>query len=291
MIPFEQFDETAYLAANPDVAAAVGSGVFSSGLRHYLQYGYREQRPGVPPALHASLAALLASAAAAALPPAHLRTRVHGNDDPASFDSIGKVAAFDLYAANRSAGIALSPGSRVLDFGCGCGRILKYFKLLYPAAELHGTDIDPEAIAWCAGNAAHLGSFTTNGEWPPLSFADGFFDYVYSVSIFTHLPEDMQFAWLAELRRVTRPGGLLLLTVHGQGLFPGTAAREREQFLRAGFAYAVGAGTEGLPDFYQTAFHTEEYIRSRWGAHLEIRSIVGKGLADHQDIVVCRRPG
>jgi len=43
---------------------------------------------------------------------------------------------------------------------------------------------------------------------PPMSYEDNMFDFVYSISIFTHLPEDMQFAWLQELQRITKPGGI-----------------------------------------------------------------------------------
>lgn len=90
-------------------------------------------------------------------------------------------------------------------------------------AQLFGTDIDGESIDWCQSKLGHMATFTVNGFWPPLPFADGFFDVIYSISVFTHLPEDMQTAWLAELRRVAKPGGLLLLTVHSPALVPAAA--------------------------------------------------------------------
>jgi len=49
-----------------------------------------------------------------------------------------------------------------------------------------------------------------------LPFEDGFFDLIFSVSIFTHLPEKMQIAWLEELRRASKPGALVLSSVHGE---------------------------------------------------------------------------
>ena len=65
----------------------------------------------------------------------------------------------------------------VLDFGCGCGRILRH----WPAGqhELWGSDYNPTLIAWCTRRLHRLGRFTVNGATPPLSFATGMFDFVY----------------------------------------------------------------------------------------------------------------
>ncbi|HET9701138.1 MAG TPA: hypothetical protein VFP70_09470, partial [Burkholderiales bacterium] len=141
---------------------------------------------------------------------------------------------------------------------------------------------------------------------------------------FTHLPEDMELAWLSELQRVTRPGGHLLLTVVGRDYFmsvrekrsakslTGRMKRLRmllnpacmfdprdriwdpravEHFEQTGFYYLRGSGTTGLPGFYQGSFHTEQYIRKRWGALFDIVDVVGKGIGNCQDLVLCRRRG
>src|SRR5262249_14848680 len=51
----------------------------------------------------------------------------------------------------------------------------------------------------------------------PLRYRDASFDLVYAFSVFTHLPESLQLAWMGELRRVLRPGGYLLISLHGEG--------------------------------------------------------------------------
>jgi ubiquinone/menaquinone biosynthesis C-methylase UbiE len=53
----------------------------------------------------------------------------------------------------------------------------------------------------------------------PLNFADQHFDLIFNHSVVTHLDEKYQDAWLAELHRVTKPGGILLLTVSGEHPF------------------------------------------------------------------------
>jgi ubiquinone/menaquinone biosynthesis C-methylase UbiE len=290
--PFDGFDESRYLQSNPDVLQAVKTGTIPSGWEHYRMFGYRENRSGVDLEVGReikNILEILEENAPETVPPPHLRKRVHGVDDISSFEQVGKTVSFDIYKIIRSASIALPTDACILDFGCGCGRIMRYFHKLYVKGEFYGTDIDKQAIAWCKEHLSYIGNFTQNENWPPLAFDEGFFDFVYSISIFTHLPEDMQFKWLEELRRVTKPGGYLLLTTHGPELLPARAKRARQKLMSAGFYYMVRFGTSGLPRFYQTAFHTEHYITSEWGRLLDINRIVKKGIAGHQDLILCRR--
>ena len=92
--------------------------------------------------------------------------------------------------------------------------------------------------------------------------------------------------WLSELKRITRPGALLLLTVHGADLVPEEC---RDVFQQSGFLYLAGHGTFGLPDFYQTSFHGVEYIERNWSSFFKIEDIVPKGVNGHQDLILCRR--
>jgi cyclopropane fatty-acyl-phospholipid synthase-like methyltransferase len=222
------------------------------------------------------------------IPPASLRKRVHGSEDQASFELVGKTVAQDLLEVIKPR-LQLESQSNILDFGCGCGRIMSYFDK--GSASIYGTDIDAEAIAWCKGNLAGLASFTVNSEWPPLAFEDNFFDLIISISIFTHLPEDMQLAWLSELKRVAKPGALVLLSIHGEHLIPNDARGHKEQILRDGHIYTKGAVTEGLPDFYQTTHHSEQYINKHWSEFFKIEGILTRRINNHQDLVLCWAAG
>ena len=102
--------------------------------------------------------------------------------------------------------------SSILDFGCGCGRLIRSLRPLCDQwAAIHGTDIDAGAIAWCKENIADA-SFSVNAENPPLRFEDKSMDLIYASSVFTHLDAEDQFHWLAELQRIMKPGGYVLLT-------------------------------------------------------------------------------
>jgi SAM-dependent methyltransferase len=280
----DRFDEARYLDANPDVQRAINAGLISSAFEHYATIGHSERRRGAPRDLARAVELYLNHPVA----PAHLRLRVSGSAEYAPFIAAGLVMASNLVKAIPDSA-ALTNDGYVLDFGCGCGRIAPFFKKLRQC-RLYGTDIDVEAIDWCDANLQSVGTFQTNEFLPPFRYDSGMFDLVYSVSIFTHLPEDMQFAWLSEIRRVTKPGSYALLTVQGKWLFPGEHATDQQagDYEAKGFSYLEGDLTAGLPEFYRTTIHSDHYVRSRWSEFFEIETVIHRGVNNHQDIVVCR---
>ncbi|MFT3855257.1 MAG: methyltransferase domain-containing protein [Ilumatobacteraceae bacterium] len=224
-------------------------------------------------------------------PPKHLQERVVGRYTSRFIDSSFDAVYPTLAKSVARAGRRIDEFGTILDFGSGCGRALIALARLLPNVELHGTDIDPEAIAWCQANYAALAAFVVAPHEPPLPYPDMMFDFVFGISVMTHLPETMQFAWLADLRRITRPEGLVLLTTHGANYHARLDPAQRKQLDNAGFLYIdSGYGqTISLPDFYQTAMHTETYIRERWSEHFDVIDIDPVAYEQHQDIVLLRR--
>ena len=286
----EDFDEATYLRANPDVAAAAGPGGPVSGLQHFLLHGFRERRAGVPDRLDAAVAAWIDMGEAGEWPPDDLRERVHGDRDLANFAWLGRRITIDILVALHAHRLLDAVREPTLDFGVGCGRVARYWAALGGGA-LTGSDIDPETIAWCGvhvtSGQAGQSVFVTNPHDPPTPIPDGVVGLVYAISVFTHLPEEMELRWITELARITKPGGVLLLTTHGVDLWDGSEGEASE----SGFVYSRAGGAAGLPDFYRTSFHTEDAVRQRWGTALEIVAVVPKGVNDHQDLVIARRPG
>lgn len=287
--PVSDFSETDYLDNNPDVAAAVSSGMFRSGWEHFLLYGHAEDRAGAPAEIEPAVDRVLKDPKQSPTPPGGLRARVHGAEDLPGFIRMGKTIALDIYTTLNSNGVDNEGGHRILDFGCGCGRVLPWLRYLYPNSDLHATDIDREAIEWCRMHLGGQANFGINKSDPPLPHDDGEFDVVYSISVFTHLPEVMQFAWLEELSRVARPDGILLLTIRGARFFPGGPRRARRSLEKHGFYYFKRRGTYGLPGFYQQSYHSEDYVRREWSRYLDILEFRDEGIAGNQDLVICRK--
>lgn len=284
---FKDFNEAEYLRLNPDISEAVNRGDFQSGWEHFLRFGINEARPGFSEQTKI-VEQLTKQIVSIPVPPPALRVRVHGAEGLTEFHKIGKVVALDLESTIYSHQIPLSDRSNILDFGCGSGRIITWFQNLYPQSNFFASDIDSEAISWCQSNLADRARFEVNENLPPLPFASDWFDLVYSISIFTHLPEEMHLEWLKELQRVCKPGAYLLLTVHGAHCFPLKSAADKAKLEQNGFYYLKENGTDGLPEFYQNCYHTEAYIRDRWSEFFEIQQIITKGVANFQDLVVCR---
>ncbi len=102
-----------------------------------------------------------------------------------------------------------------LDFGCGWGRFTRLFSRDVPNAALFAVDPWEAAIRLCRTHMSGA-SFVQSPHEPPLPFRDGFFDVVFANSVFSHLAEHSARAWLTELARLLRPGGLLVATTHGR---------------------------------------------------------------------------
>ena len=226
------------------------------------------------------------------LPPIANIQRVIGDSSATRFAMGGAMIFKNLehYLAER--GQSWSDFPNVLDWGCGAGRVTRYF-LSETHCSVTGADIDSDNIAWCRRNYTK-GRFEVVPLRPPTGFADQSFDLVTGLSVLTHLREDYQWLWLSELQRITRPGALVFLSVQGPtqfayNRFPPALYRrlQEEGFIDLSRDPALDAVIPD-PDYYRAAMHSRRYIRERWGAYFEILAIED-AIAGLQDFVVMRR--
>jgi SAM-dependent methyltransferase len=217
-----------------------------------------------------------ANGVAADLPPAELRYRVSSSPDAENFVVIGKACANDIQSALQRVGRDFGSFTRILDFGCGCGRTLVHLKDLAPHAQFDGTDIDANAIAWCKQHL-RFANFSVGKSSPPTDYPSASFDFIYAISVFTHLDEHYQFRWLEELRRIAKPGAVVLLTVDSSLVGEKDFVFER--------SYENGL----FPAWYQNAFHSEKYVVENFGKYFEVMGYFPRGMNDHQDVVVLKK--
>jgi 2-polyprenyl-3-methyl-5-hydroxy-6-metoxy-1,4-benzoquinol methylase len=219
------------------------------------------------------------------LPPAELRIRVAGTAEAGWFLEGGRLAEQSIRAALERAGTSLEERSAILDFGCGCGRVVRRLASL-PGA-VHGSDLNADAVAWCRANLG-FAQFERNSLTPPLLYRDGQFDLVYTLSVFTHLPLDLEHAWVAELSRILRPGGYLLLTTHGERYLERLRPAEQAAFARGEVVvrFEQVAGTNLC-----TTFHPAAYVVDTLGRGLELVDAVPEGAHGnpHQDLFLLRK--
>ncbi|HMS35425.1 MAG TPA: class I SAM-dependent methyltransferase [Ignavibacteria bacterium] len=105
------------------------------------------------------------------------------------------------------------PGFKILDLGCAGGRLIRFLKPYADICEIWGTDINAEIIQWDKKYLRPPFNFAVTTTIPHLPFKDGYFNFIYCGSIFTHI-DDLADAWLLELRRVLSKDGLLYITLH-----------------------------------------------------------------------------
>ena len=175
----------------------------------------------------------------------------------------GAVIVDDMLETLREAGVEPQSFGSVLDFGCGCGRLIRHIRK-HTKAALHGSDYNPELVAWCSANL-DFAEFSTNTLAPPLEYTDASFDYVYARSVFTHLEEELFRGWVEEMGRIIRPGGILYATMHGEQLAQGLPAAARDAFEadKLVVTYASLAG-ENLCSTFATRAWTEQAFGSRF---------------------------
>ena len=130
---------------------------------------------------------------------------------------------------------------RVLDFGCGWGRMLRVLWYLTDPDLCCGVDASPQAIALCRQTGMR-GSFAISDAMATeLPMDERRFDLILAYSVFTHTPPAITRNALASLRRHVRPNGLLALTIRPAEFWPATGLPEAVGLLEShrttGIAY------------------------------------------------------
>ncbi len=203
------------------------------------------------------------------LPSLYLMTLVAGEANWQGFLESGKAQANVIADLVERNGGKFRQARRILDLGCGCGRIARHIPSVSEAS-LFGVDYNARLVSWCRKNLP--GTFVRNQLTPPLSFPDGYFDAIWLLSVFTHLRIETQNLWLAELARVVRPGGTVVITFHDES-HPGLGLVEltSEELKRQG-THIYNDQAEGSN--YISTFQTRDYIRAQFGAFFEVCEIV-----------------
>lgn len=226
-----------------------------------------------------------------AMPSPAQMERVIGTSDAAAYQSSGastvcRLNAFLKHRLDRP----LESFDSILDWGCGAGRLTRYLSMFSP--HVTGVDIDADNIAMCAENLPHS-IFQAIAPHPPTSFAENSFDLVIGISVFTHLDEKNQHAWLAELKRIVRPGGVLLLTIAGQAqmhLYKDWGDNKRVTHQSG--INVVGKNPQlqdvlSDPDYYVDVQHSHDYVLATWQTYFDVLTIM-PGLGMGQDVVALR---
>jgi len=160
-------------------------------------------------------------------------------------------------------------GRSVLDFGCGAGRTLRHFLDEAETADFHGVDIDGPSVDWLRKNLCPPLHVSRSGTEPPLEFEDDKFDFAWAISVFTHLADSSP-AWLLELHRVLKPGGLLMASFMGEW---NSEAIAGEPWDPDRIGMNVLRHDQHWDDGGPMVLMSEWWMREHWGRAFEIANI------------------
>jgi SAM-dependent methyltransferase len=178
-------------------------------------------------------------------------------------------------AATRYGG-ALDNQGAVLDFGCGSGRLLGGMN--FGQAPVTGCDVGAPVAAFSKEFYPNFRVVRTD-LMPPLPFKENEFGLVYSFSVFSHLTEEVEKAWLEELHRVGSDGCLYLITVQGEWMIEATLeGHEQADIRRTGFGFKKVHGKRNdeldFPEYYESSYHTKQYVYDNWSKWFDIIDMV-----------------
>jgi SAM-dependent methyltransferase len=174
--------------------------------------------------------------------------------------------------------------------------VLRHFVDWAQQSEGWGVDINARTASWAAIHLRPPFRCLTTTSAPHLPFADGSFGLIWGLSIFTHI-DDLFPAWIAELARVTEPGGYVLLTIHDEatvGILKTGYAKHIGDLLFSNDAYAAySEGNVGMlsvrPGKGCQVFFKRSFFCDFLSDHFEIVSATERTMAMFQTGILARR--
>lgn len=156
---------------------------------------------------------------------------------------------------------------RIIDFGCGHGRVMRWLRAAFPNSEIIGADVSESGITFCA---------KTFGAVPVLSPIDlsAFprvepVDILWSGSVITHLREDAGETYLDLLIKLLRPRGVAVFSTHGREVlrwvlergFNYIEGQSQEPLLRGYYSSGFGfVPYKGTPDYGVSLIHPRWFL-------------------------------
>jgi SAM-dependent methyltransferase len=228
------------------------------------------------------------------IPPADLIWTTQGNHDPLSYKALGfryYRQLLDAVARHRD----WRSIGRVLDWGCGSGRVAANFLAAPDGPRVCGCDIDAAAIAWCAANLPN-GEFRLLQGFPDLPYPDASFDLIIAFAALMPFGPDELALLFPELKRVLAPKGLLVASL--QGLYSAAirflpevvAEKTRVGFLNGSQHDSLHPPPPELNKFYRGGFYwAPDFVAREWSKYFHVLEYGEGAINFDQDLVVMQR--
>ena len=159
--------------------------------------------------------------------------------------------------------------SHFLEFACGFGRFTRHLVSALPTNTLHVSDVVPGSVDFLRSQF-NVSGFYSSTDPATVSFPpQQHYDIIFVLSLFSHLPDSTWQAWLTRLFSVVKPGGVLIITTHGE-----KCATQAGVTLTDGYAFFPDSESHALShDVYGCTFTTPEYVDRTISTLAERRSV------------------
>jgi len=221
--------------------------------------------------------------------------------------------AYQLFKRHYEAHVGPLGNCRgVLDFGCGWGRIIRFFLRDVRPEKLTGVDHSEEVLRTCQETNRWC-RFLLIEPHPPTPLESESFDLIYLYSVFSHLPEEMHSALLKEFHRLLSPGGMLIATTRRRDFIewcrslredptldekPNWLKHSAKVFLDSDAALSSydhgefcygNLGSTGRWSFWGEACIPKAYVERRWSEMFEICDYIDNPEVCPQNVIVARK--
>lgn len=192
-----------------------------------------------------------------------------------------------------------SRDARILDFGCSSGRVLRHFEAEHRERNWKplGVDVQARPVEWIRRHLPAHYEVSVCSVFPHLPFEDNSLDAIYGISVFTHIKYlwDM---WVQELRRVLKPGGLLLMSIHAEPAWEHYHRTRQDDYVKNNLpAEMLDRPAMDVDFFYygdqgvSQVFWKADIAREFWGRYLKVIDVLPPPPESFQSWMVCKKPG
>lgn len=228
-------------------------------------------------------------------------------------NALGEAYAFYIHAKGycKALGVPLHPQSRVLDFGVGWGRILRFFLKDVEERNLFGVDVDPDILKVCK-QIGMPGVFSKVAPSGPTAFDNESFDLIYAYSVFSHLAEPVHLEWIKELSRILKRGGVLIATTEARSFIDFCTSLKNSE-IKSGWHKALSTAfpdpsaafaaydsgkfvyvPTGGGDFRDSSFYGEAlipklYVEQNWTKYVNLRDFIDDRNRFWQAVIVMQK--
>jgi SAM-dependent methyltransferase len=185
-----------------------------------------------------------------------------------------------------------------LDFGCGYGRVIRFLIQTVNPTQVYVADVNEEAVDFCAEEFGVNPIYSTDAL---THFEAGPFDFVYAISVLTHLSEENSRALLRLMHTSLNRGGIAMFTTHGQwslehagtygAIYHHMAAELKRRIERDGIAFVPYHHYPS--DCCGMTWQSERWIRQSMhelhGDSMRLVLFNPSGLYGHQDVFAYER--